>query len=193
MYKIIIVIFLFCYTCAFSQVNPGNSISNHIEISKPDSSNKSGFFNFFPGIFSSANGEIKLGPAFLLGLQFETTEIISIGLDLNFGFSKRKDYIYENQYTLIQFEAGPSFDFYKENKTTFFTAPKIGFSLIGESNKNQSYGFLRFSLSFEAGLRQEIFEELSLTFKLRFNNMLAKKTDISNSILFLNGGISLKL
>jgi hypothetical protein len=197
MHKLIIFFLLFCFTSAFTQVQSGNSIStgnlSRIEINKTDSSNKSGFFNFFPGIFSSANGEIKLGPAFLLGLQFEVSEVTSIGFDLNLGFSKRKDYFYEKQYTIIQFEVGPCFDFYKENKTTFFTAPKIGFSLIGESNKNESYGYLGYSLSLEAGLRQEIFKELSLTFKLRTNNTLAEKSHISNSILFLYGGLSLRL
>jgi len=189
----LIIFFLFCYTFAFSQVNPGNSISNHIEISKPDSSNKSGFFNFFPGIFSSANGEIKLGSAFLLGLQFDVSQITSIGFDFNFGFSNEKKTDYTKQNTIIQFEAGPGFNFYKENKTIFFAAPKIGYSFMFTSKKFESFVYPAFCISLEAGLQQEIFKELSLTFKLRFNNMLAKKTDISNSILFLNGGISLKL
>ncbi|MBI5403335.1 MAG: hypothetical protein HY959_08020 [Ignavibacteriae bacterium] len=196
MHKQIIFFLLVCFTTAFPQVQSGNSIStgnlSRTEISKPDSSSKSGFFNFFPGIFSSANGEIKLGPAFLIGLQFEASEIISIGIDLNFGFSKKKYYISEEKYTIIQFEVGPNFDFYKENKTTLFAAPKIGFSLIGLSEKNQSYGYLGFSLSFEAGFRQEIIKELSLTFKLRGNSTLAEKSDISNSNLFLYGGLSLK-
>jgi hypothetical protein len=197
MHKQIIFFLLFCFTSAFSQVQTVETVSTgnllQSEINKTDSSNKSGFFNFLPGIFSSANGEIKLGPAFLLGLQFEASEIISIGLDLNFGFSKRKDYLVEEKYTIIQFEGGPVFDFYKEDKTTLFAAPKIGFSLIGLTEKNRSYGYLGFSLSFEGGFRQEISRELSLTFKFRLNSTLEEKSDLSNSILFLNGGISLKL
>jgi len=207
MYKIIIVIFLFCYTYAFSQINPDNFYCNNNSlISLNNNNNNIAFEKSFsvylsPLLFIPVNLDLENRTGFgtQIGIQWNYKEKNSICLDFDMAYTVTPGYDYGigiyrmsvsskwNNYLMLT--AGAKFYFPLNEKIKLFCTPGLG---VLSARKRANQPELAPIISVEFGGQYKLSNNFSAFCKLKASPqikivVMGGNSDLGGVVLFNSG------
>jgi len=163
--------------------------------------NKSTSLNIMAGVFAPVYFDEKYhtGAELLAGLQFNTSELISLCLDFDFIFSKANtgNYSWEviKKKYIVRLEFGPKFHIYKYKNLGLFAAPELGIMLIIDEHSKDPESLLPVCFSLETGCAYKLSNRISLVSKIKYNSYIAAGATKGYIYTFflISSGINIRL
>lgn len=202
MKKLLIIFFLIFTSLTWAQNYFNNqkefSSINKYFLSLDKIFSKSFSINILPGAFIPVNldEEYYIGPGIEVGLQYNTSELISLCFNYNLYFSKAKIKYPEEirKRIIMQFEFGPKFNFYKYKNFDLYILPETGaITIWDEKNKYEYTSLFPVCFSLETGIEYKLSKKISLKSKIKYSTQIGiglEKSKI-NTFLITNSGINI--
>lgn len=202
--SVIILLLFYCLplTAQINNQNLKNLQSNKPFVNSDDKFHKSVSINVLTGLFLPIHfdDEYYTASGFTIGLQNNTSELLSLCLNYEMVFTKSHSKIYyynevKPKY-ILRLEFGTQFNYLNLKDWKFFAAPYLGIMTIGGAKSETLFSsLLPVSFALETGTQYKLSDKISLRMSARHNSFISAGIDNGETFTFMqfNGGISIRL